>query len=171
MRYDLIVLFETFSGLLFMLPRFRIFNVIKSIYLRAFMGAKVGRRVVYYSGSRIVTGRNLVLGDDVDLAKDVIITTGGGVEIGDRTLIGYRAMILSSNHRIPDLPGQIFGSGHVHKKVTIGSDVWIGANSLIMPGVSIGDGSICAAGSVVTNDVPANVIVGGVPARLIKARN
>jgi acetyltransferase-like isoleucine patch superfamily enzyme len=170
-RYDLIVLVETVSGLLFMLPRFRLFNALKSIYLRLVFSAKVGKRVVYYSGLRIVTGRKLVLGDDVDLAKDVIITTGGGVEIGARTLVGYRAMILSANHRIPDLPGRIFGSGHVHSKVTIGSDVWIGANSLIMPGVTIGNNSICAAGSVVTSDVPANVIVGGIPARVIKARS
>ena len=57
------------------------------------------------------------------------------------------------------------------KKVTIGNDVWLGANALIMPGVNIGDGAIIAAGAIVTRDVEPYAVVGGNPARVIKYRN
>lgn len=133
-------------------------------------GAKFGKRVSIYPGVWISPGRNLVVGDDVDLAKDVLITTTGGVEIGDRTLIGYRTQILSSNHTIPPIGEPFPISGDEHKKVIIGKDVWIGANCVITPGVTIGEGAVVAAGAVVTKDVEPNAIVGGVPARLIKFR-
>lgn len=58
----------------------------------------------------------------------------------------------------------------MEKDVIIGNGVWLGANAVIVPGLKIGDGSIVAAGAVVTKDVPTNSIVGGVPAKVIKAR-
>ncbi|MGI9573772.1 acyltransferase [Alloalcanivorax xenomutans] len=170
MRYSLVVLVETCSWLVFMLPRFRLLNYIKSIYLRVIFGAKIGKRVVFYPGIWIFTGRNLVLRDDVDLAKGVLLTTDGGVEIGYRTLVGYGTQILSSNHNMPPLPEKIFYAGHSKEKVVIGDDVWIGANCVILPGVQIGDHSVVAAGSVVTKSVPTCSIVAGVPAKVIKER-
>ena len=125
---------------------------------------------MFYPGVWIAPGRGLVLGDDVDLALGVLITTSGGVIIGDRTLIGYRAQIISANHRVPEARGRIFGSGHERAPVVIGEDVWIGGNSMIMPGVTVGDGAVVAAGSVVTADVEPFAIVGGVPAKKIKDR-
>jgi acetyltransferase-like isoleucine patch superfamily enzyme len=110
------------------------------------------------------------IGNHVDLAWGVLITTSGGVEIGDRTLVGYRTLILSANHNIPPRPGTIFGSGHTKKKVTIANDVWIGAHCMILPGVTIGEGAVIAGGSVVTKDVAPFEIVGGVPAKVIKTR-
>lgn len=155
---------------LFSLPRFRMLNNLKSFFLRI-VGARVGKRVVFYPGVWICTGRNLEIGDDVDLALDVLITTDGGVKIGDRTLVGYRAQIISGNHVVPGQKGRIFNAGHVKKPVVIGSDVWIGANSIILPGVTIGEGSIVAAGSVVTRDIPPFVYAAGVPAKIIRERN
>jgi acetyltransferase-like isoleucine patch superfamily enzyme len=134
------------------------------------VGAKVGRRVVFYPGVWIAPGRKLVLGDDVDLATGVIVTTSGGVTIGARTLVGYRAQILSTNHVVPDGQADIFTSGHDRKPVCIGEDAWIGAQAIILPGVSIGKGAVVAAGSVVSKDVDAYTIVAGVPARLIRRR-
>ena len=171
MKYAAVVAVEYVSWLVFLLPRFRTLNWLKAVYLRVFFKAKIGRRPVFYPGVWIFTGRNLVLGDDVDLAKDVLLTTDGGVEIGDRTLVGYRTCILSSNHRIPPIGQPIFSAGHEKKPVKIGSDVWIGANCTILPGVTIGNGAILAAGCVVTKDVAENTIVGGVPARVIKVRS
>lgn len=170
MKYFLVVLAETISRIVFSLPRFRLMNALKSAYLRMVFRAQIGKRVVYYSGIWIFTGRNLIVGNDVDFAHGVLVTTGGGVRIGDRTLIGYGAKILSSNHRIPPVPQRIFDAGHVDAPVVIGPDVWIGANSIILPGVSIGEGAMVAAGSVVTKDVPAWFIVGGVPAKVIRQR-
>jgi len=156
--------------ILFSLPRFDILNYIKKLFLIIF-GAKVGKNVVIYPGVWIKPASGVVIGDNVDLAKDVLITANGGVSIGDRTLIGYRTQILSINHIIPNDKGRIFGSGHSLKKVTIGHDVWIGANCLILPGVSIGNGSVIAAGSIVTKSIPEYKVVAGVPARVIKDRN
>ncbi|WP_197231650.1 acyltransferase [Novipirellula artificiosorum] len=106
----------------------------------------------------------------MDLALEVLIVTSGGVDIGDRTLIGYRTHIFSTNHVIAPIGCSIFESGHEKKKVTIGKDVWIGAGCTILPGVTIGDGAVIAAGSVVTKDVASLAIMAGVPARLVRFR-
>jgi acetyltransferase-like isoleucine patch superfamily enzyme len=158
------------SAIVFSFPRHKLFNVIKSNYLRL-QGAKIGKSITYYPGIKINPCRRLKLGDNVDLAWGVIITTGGYVEIGDRTLIGYRSIISSANHVIPESKGHIFGSGHDKRKVIIGNDVWVGGNCTIVAGVTIGEGAVVAAGSVVTKDVAPFTIVGGVPAKLIKNRN
>jgi acetyltransferase-like isoleucine patch superfamily enzyme len=168
-RNELIVLYETIMFIFFMLPRFFFFNKFKSFYLRI-LGAKIGKRVVYYPGVWIMPCKNLVLGDDVDLSSGVIITTGGGVQIGKRTWVGYRSQILSVNHSIPPVPKRFSESTDIKKKVVIGDDVWIGANCLILPGVSIGEGAVVAGGSVVTKDVPDFSVVAGVPARILRYR-
>lgn len=165
----LVASFEFCMRFVMALPRYRCCVFLKIVFLRA-MGAKVGRRVTIYPGVWIATGRNLVLADDVDLALEVLITSDGGVSIGARTLIGYRAQILSSNHVIPGDRGQIFSSGHEKLPVTIGQDVWIGANAIVVAGVNIGDGAVIGAGSIVTKDVAAFSIVAGNPARFIRSR-
>lgn len=169
-RQSLINTYELISSIIFALPRHRLFNWIKSTYIRL-QGGKIGKRVVFYPGIKISPAKNIVIGDDVDLAWGIIITTGGGVEIGDRTLIGYNTQILSTNHNIPENHGRIFGSGHTKKKVIIKNDVWIGASAIILPGISIGEGAVVAAGSVVTKNVEAFTVVGGNPAKPIKKRN
>lgn len=165
----LVCSYESFSFLIFALPRHKLFNFIKSNYLRI-QGSKIGKSVTYYPGIRINPCMKLSLGNHVDLAWGVLITTGGGVKIGDRVLIGYRTQILSANHFIPENRGRIFGAGHVLKEVVIENDVWIGANCIITAGVKIGEGAVIAAGSVVTKDVPPYTIWGGVPAKQIKER-
>ena len=170
-RYDLVCVIEYFSLIVFSLPRLRVFNWLKKSYLSLCFGARIGKRVVFYPGVWIFPGRNLVLGNDVDIAFGVLITTRGGVYIGDRTLIGYGTKILSANHAIPDGRATIFSSGHQSKQVHIERDVWIGANAIILPGVTIGEGAVIGAGSVVTRDVSEFSIVGGVPAKLIRYRD
>lgn len=170
-RYDLVCVMEYFSWLVLKLPRLRLFNWMKKSYLSLCFGARIGKRVVFYPGIWIFPGRNLVLGDDVDIAFGVLITTGGGVQIGERTLIGYGTKILSSNHNIPNSRASIFASGHQNKPVHIERDVWIGANCIVLPGVTIGEGAVVAAGSVVTRDISEFSIVGGVPAKLIRYRD
>jgi acetyltransferase-like isoleucine patch superfamily enzyme len=164
-----VISYELIMQAIFSLPRFRVFNVVKTLFLRM-VGANVGDRVVFYPRIWIAPGRNLSLGSDVDLALDVLISTAGGVEIGDRTLVGYRTQIISANHKIGPLTQSILGSGHERKKVTIGRDCWIGGNCMILPGVTIGDGAVVAAGSVVTKDIPTGTIAAGVPARIIRER-
>lgn len=165
----LVVSYETILALLMALPRYPLLNALKAAFLRM-CGARVGKRVVFYPGVWITPAKGLSLADDVDLALDVLLTCGGGVQIGARTLVGYRTQILSANHRIPPGKDRIFGSGHEKSPVVIGEDVWIGANVIVLPGVSIGDGSVIAAGSVVTKNVPEYSIVAGVPARVVRNR-
>lgn len=165
----LICTFELISSIVFFLPRHQLFNLIKSNFLRL-LGSKVGKHITYYPGITLSPGNKMVIGDHVDLAWGVLITTSGGVEIGDRTLIGYNTQIFSSNHVVPPNMGRIFDSGHEKKKVIISNDVWIGAGCIILPGVTIGEGAVVAAGSVVTKDVAPFTYVGGVPAKCIKER-
>jgi len=164
-----VVSYEFIMSLIFSLPRFPLFLLFKKYFLMI-MGAKIGRGVVIYPGVWISPGWNLFIDDEVDLAKDVIVSTSGGVHIGKRTLIGYRTQIISADHIIPPIGKKISISGHKLGKITIGEDVWIGANCLITAGVTIGDGAVIAGGSVVTKDIESNSIVGGVPAKLIKIR-
>ena len=166
----LVVSYEFVQVLLFALPRYPALNWVKARFL-GLMGARIGRRPTFYPGVWIAPGRGLVVGDDVDFALGTLIVSNGGVTIGSRVLIGYRTQILSGNHVVPQRPGRIFGAGHERKPVTIGDDVWIGGNCMIMPGVTIGEGAIVAGGSVVTKDVEPFAIVGGVPARLIRYRD
>jgi acetyltransferase-like isoleucine patch superfamily enzyme len=164
-----VVTYEMIMQILFALPRYKLFISLKKGLL-CLMGAKIGQNVVIYPGVWIIPGKNLIIEDNVDLAKDVLITTTGGVFIGQRTLIGYRTQLLSANHSIPPAGEPFPVSGDKYEKIIIKNDVWIGANCIIMPGVTVGEGAVVAAGSVVTKDVLPNSIVGGVPAKLIKMR-
>ncbi|MBE8727051.1 antibiotic acetyltransferase [Flavobacterium sp. KB82] len=94
-----------------------------------------------------------------------------GVSIGRYTMLAQNVQIIGADHNydIPALPTTFSGRPTL-KKTIIGRDVWIGANSIIMAGVKICDGSIIAAGSVVTKDVEPFVIVAGVPAKFLRKR-
>lgn len=168
-RNNIVITYEFLNGLLFSLPRYPLLNCLKKGLLML-MGAQIGKRPVFYPGVWINTGKNLVMGDDVDIAKNVLITTNGGVEIGDRTLVGYGTMIISSNHDIPPIGEPYPPSGTNYEKVTIGRDVWIGAGCIILPGVTIGEGATVSAGSIVTKDIPQNAIAMGIPAKVVKFR-
>ena len=162
-----VITYEWIKDGFFSLPRYMFFNFLKTLLLRL-VGAKIGKRVCYYPGVWINTGRKLKVGNDVVFAKGVIVTTDGSVEIGDNVLIGYNTQILSANHEIPPLGEPFPDSGKDYRKVIIEKNVWIGGGCIICPGVHIYEGALIAAGAVVTHDVPANSMVGGVPARIIK---
>lgn len=166
----LVVSYETIMVLLFALPRYQILNRLKSFFLKL-NGAVIGKRVVFYPRVWIAPGRNLVVGDDVDFALDVLVDASGGVQIGDRTLIGHGTKIISTNHIIPPDRGSIFSAGYDKKQIVIGTDVWIGANVLVLAGRTVGDGAVIAAGSIVTKDVEPYTVVGGNPAKLLRRRN
>ena len=109
-------------------------------------------------------------GKNIHVGKHVFINMGckfqdqGGIYIGDGTLIGHNVVLATLNHAMsPNDRGTM-----VPAPVRIGKHVWIGSNAAILPGVTIGDGAVVAAGAVVTRDVPENTIVGGVPAGIIR---
>ncbi len=113
---------------------------------------------------------NADYGQNIKVGKNVFINSGccfqdqGGIEIGDNVLIGQQVVVATLNH---DLNPQK-RANMLPAPVKIGNGVWVGAHATILPGVTIGDGAVIAAGAVVTKDVPANTVVGGVPAKIIK---
>lgn len=109
-------------------------------------------------------GKNITVGKNVFINMGCKFQDQGGIFIGDGALIGHNVVMATLNHDI--LPEK--RKSMEPKPIHIGKDVWIGSNSVILPGVSIGDGAVVAAGAVVTRDVPANTVVGGVPAKKIK---
>lgn len=109
-------------------------------------------------------GKNIHVGENVFINTGCTMQDQGGVYIGDGALIGHHAMIATLNH---DFNPSKRGSLHP-APVHIGKRAWLGANVTVLPGVTIGDGAIVAAGAVVTKDVPANTIAAGVPARIVK---
>lgn len=168
-KHFLVVSYEFLMCLIMGLPRYRYFCYLKVVFLRM-VGAKVAFNIDIYPNVWISPGRNLIIGKSVDLAYGVMLTTSGGVTIGDRTLVGYGTKIISSDHTIPPVGEPFPVSGDKDAPIEIGNDVWIGANCIITSGVTIGDGAVIAAGSVVTKDIPENAIVAGVPAKVLKYR-
>lgn len=111
-------------------------------------------------------GKNIHVGKNFLANYNVTILDIAPVHIGDYVMIAPNTLITTINH--PMNPSGRRKHLGIAKSVTIGNDVWIGANVTILPGVTIGNNVVVAAGAVVTKDVPDNVLVGGVPARVIK---
>ena len=108
-------------------------------------------------------GRRLKLGKNIIINKGATILPPGIVEIEDNVLIGPNVQIVTVDHDLEDRHN-LYHFG----KVTIKNNAWLGIGVTICPGVTIGKNSVVAAGSVVTDDVPDNTMVGGVPAKIIK---
>lgn len=111
-------------------------------------------------------GKNIHVGKNFLANYNVTILDIAPVNIGDYVMIGPGVLITTVNHPLsPEKRRNHIGQA---KPVTIGDDVWIGGNCTILPGVTIGNKVVVAAGAVVTKDVPDNCVVGGVPAKKIK---
>lgn len=109
-------------------------------------------------------GKNIHIGRNVFFNGGCRFQDQGGIYIDDGALIGPMVVLATLNHeQDPEHRGNLFP-----KPIRIGKKVWIGANATVLPGVTIGDGAIVVAGTVVAKDVPPGVIVGGVPAKIIK---
>ncbi|MBC2843848.1 acyltransferase [Winogradskyella flava] len=115
-------------------------------------------------------GNSLKIGDNVGINHFCFIGVRGDIEIGNNVIFGPRVNVFSENHNYHDIAVPIKNQGVTKGKTVIGNDVWIGANVSIMSDVTIGDGCIIAAGAVVTKDIPAYSVIGGVPAKVLKNR-
>ena len=110
-------------------------------------------------------GKNITVGKNVFINSGCRFQDQGGISIGDGTLIGHNVVLATLNHGIaPDERHDLFPA-----PIHIGRNVWIGANTTVLPGVTIGDNAVIAAGAVVTKDIPENVVVGGIPAKGIRS--
>ncbi len=117
-------------------------------------------------------GRNIYLGENAHINQFCCVwaSENSRILLGDNLLMGPGVKIFSSNHTTArrDIPMNV--QPFVEKDIVIGNDVWLGANCVVVAGVTIGDGSVIAAGSVVTKDIPAGTIAAGIPAKPIRSR-
>ncbi len=131
----------------------------------------IGTGVKIEYGSQIYSwGGEVRIGDNCSINPYCLIYGTGGVTIGNDVRIATNTIIVASMHKFERTDISIIKQGYEAKGILIGNDIWIGAGCRILDGVTIGDGAILAAGAVVTKDVPAYSIVGGVPAKLIRER-
>lgn len=110
-------------------------------------------------------GRNITLGKRVFINSGCRFQDQGGITIGDDCLVGHNAVLATLNH---DLDPARRADMHP-APITIGRNVWIGANATVLPGVTIDDDAVVGAGSVVTKDVPPGTVVVGSPARVVRS--
>lgn len=111
-------------------------------------------------------GWNIKIGENVFINSNSYLMDGGGITIGDNVFIGPSCGLYTAHH---PLNYQDRNEGwELAKPIHIGSNIWFGASVTVTPGVSIGDGSVIAAGSVVTHDIPPNSLVAGVPAKVVR---
>ena len=109
-------------------------------------------------------GKNITLGQRIFINAGCKLQDQGGVIIGDDCLIGHNVVMATLNH---DLNPSKRADMHP-APIVIGRNVWVGSNATILPGVTIGDNAVVAAAAVVTKDVPANAVVVGSPARVVR---
>lgn len=141
-------------------------NQIRTDILRQIVG-KMGISAHFEPNFRCEFGRNITLGENFYANFDCIMLDGGKITIGDNVLFGPRTGIFTSNHAID--PTERANGACYAKPVTIGNNVWFGANVTVNQGVTIGDNTVIGSGSVVTKSIPANVVAAGVPCRVIRS--
>lgn len=130
-----------------------------------------GKDLLIYPFVYIIFTRRMIVGKRLAVNINSYIDGRGGITIGDNVLIGPNCVIASCEHNYADPHVPIFQQPVKYAPIVIGNDVWIGANVFIKCGLTVGDGCVVAAGSVVTKDVPPYAVVGGVPAKVLKYRD
>ena len=148
-------------------PFGRYFNAIRVFVLKGLM--QIGKNTFVQSGFRFGMKEMIIIGNDCQINENVYIQSA---VIGNYVLIAQNVAILAVTHNFLSISIPIIEQGAtLVNPVIIEDDVWIGRNVIIMPGITIKNGAIVGAGAVVTKDVAAYAIVGGVPAKIIRFRN
>ena len=115
-------------------------------------------------------GQYIKIGNNVGIGEFAYLGGAGGLEIGDDCIVGQYLSCHPENHVATDLNTPIRFQGVTRKGIKIGKNCWIGSKVTILDGVEVGDGCIIAAGAVLAKSFPQNVIIGGVPAKVLKSR-
>jgi acetyltransferase-like isoleucine patch superfamily enzyme len=126
--------------------------------------------IIFCTGIISQKGTGITIGHRTGINARAYLGGQGGISIGNDVIMGPNVQIFSENHNFDQMGIAIKDQGVTRQAVCIGHGCWIGAGATILAGVEIGDGCVIAAGSVVTKSVPANTVVAGVPARVIKSR-
>jgi acetyltransferase-like isoleucine patch superfamily enzyme len=164
------------------LPRMKWGNLLKlgdQVCLSALgkEGITLGNSVSIGAYSRVIVsttlnnlGEYIRIGNHVGIGEFAYLGGAGGLEIGDHCIAGQYLSCHPENHEHEDLETPIRLQSVTRKGIKVGKNCWLGSKVTILDGVTLGDGCIVAAGSVVNRSFPANSIIGGVPAKLIKSR-
>lgn len=128
-------------------------------------GSVIDKSVTVFTPLYINYGKHTKIGKNVFINFDCVFLDLGGITIEDHVLIAPKVSLLSEAHPVSPDERQSLVTGHIHIK----KNVWIGAGVTILPGVTVGENAVVAAGAVVSKDVPANTVVGGIPAKIIKS--
>jgi maltose O-acetyltransferase len=157
------------DALVMFLPRLCFNRLRTAIYRLA--GVDIGPRTMVF-GRLTITGqgsdrKRLHIGADCIINAPLFLDLSAEIRIGDRVSIGHHSVFITAHH---DVGPQSFRAGtNIGRPIRVEDGSWIAARSTILPGVTIGKSSIVASGAVVAENIPRNVLVGGVPARLIRS--
>ena len=133
--------------------------------LSEIIGTKIEESTTVFSPFYTNFGKFIAIGKNVFINHACSFLDMGGITIEDEVLIGPKVNLITENHPIDPSDRRAL----ITKPILIKKRAWIGAGVTILPGVIVGENSIIAAGAVVSKDVPDNVIVGGIPAKIIKS--
>ncbi|WP_256867474.1 sugar O-acetyltransferase [Winogradskyella forsetii] len=135
--------------------------------LSSITATEIDETTIVFPPFQINYGKNTKIGKNVFINFDCTLLDLGGITIEDNVMLAPKVSLLSEGHPISANDRQMLTTGKIHIK----KNAWIGANATILQGVTIGENSVVAAGSVVSKNVPDNVIVGGIPAKILKNIN
>ncbi|HEY9533753.1 MAG TPA: acyltransferase [Mucilaginibacter sp.] len=127
--------------------------------------------ILFCTGVIAQKGKGITIGNRTGIGARAFLAGQGGITIGDDVITGPNIKVFSENHNFSDLAQTIKQQGVTKQATVIGNNCWIGGDVTILAGVTIGDGCVIAAASVVTKSVPANSVVAGVPAKVVKSRD
>jgi maltose O-acetyltransferase len=132
--------------------------------------AAMGAKARIFDGVTFKYPSSIRLGDNVTVNQGCFLAGSAGLDIGSDVMFGAGTMIVTSNHVMSRTDIPMIRQGLESLPICVGDDVWTGFNVVILPGVTIGQGCVLAAGTVVTQNVPEYSVVAGVPGRIIKTR-
>jgi acetyltransferase-like isoleucine patch superfamily enzyme len=148
----------------------------QNVYLHACpQGIEIGDNTIIMHGAilhvynfRDLPNSRIKIGQDSLVGEYTVIRGQGGIEIGDRVYTSPFSQIIAVNHVYDDPTRPFIDQGITAEGIVIEDDVWLGSGAIVTDGVHIGKGAVIASGAVVTQDVPAHMVVGGVPARPLR---
>jgi acetyltransferase-like isoleucine patch superfamily enzyme len=154
------------SGMLFLGRRLEL-QIAKGARIRfgRFVWLGDGTKIRCHDDGQVEIGEKTVFG------QECTISAYRRVRIGEQCVIADRAMFIDFDHGVVEVERTIRAQGIYKREVEVGANCWIGYNACILRGVRVGDNSVIGANAVVTSNVPANAVVGGVPARVIRMRD
>jgi len=170
MKNTISIIFAIFFEMIYKLLHY--ITIFRTLLLRLVIKS-LGKNVVIEKNCKFAHPYNIEIGDNVyiNFGLKILNTKEAGIKIGNNVIIGPNAIFLFNKIDYSDLSRLIKDCKVEYESIVVKDDVWIGANAMVLPGVTIGKRSIIGAGSVVTKDIPDYSVAVGVPAKIIKRYN